>query len=89
MKNYNQRNSLNDVMVKAKIYLYFKMIFLMIIFLMKKKIVQIHYSLINGIFILNMDFEEKLGADVTVYILEKKKKRKNGKDVVLTLSCMK
>ena len=33
--------------------------------------------------ILNMDSEKELAAAAVVYILEKKKKEKNGKNVVL------
>ena len=52
-------------------------------FLIIKKCVQ--YTIYQKIkflkksFILNMDFEEELAPAVVVYILEKKRKEKNGK----------
>lgn len=56
-------------------------------FFSEKKCVQIHYSLklkfFKKHFILNMDSEEGLAASVVVYKLEKEKKEKNEKNVVL------
>lgn len=56
-------------------------------FFSEKKCVQIHYSLklkfFKKHFILNMDSEEGLAAAVVVCKLEKEKKEKTEKNVVL------